>query len=85
MSFSLTLSRLSSQSPMQGRADTQRNLHKHRKWVNRNHMNFKWEVLHLVQNKLMNQDRLGTDYLDSSSNDCDLRKNKPNLLTRFFS
>lgn len=57
---------------MQGRADTQRNLHKHRKWVNRNHMKFKWEVLHLVENNLMNQDRLGTDYLDSSSSEKDL-------------
>lgn len=67
MSFSLTLPRLSSQSPMQGRADAQRNLHKHRKWFNKNHMKFKREILHLEQNNLMNQHRLGTDYPDSNS------------------
>ena len=57
---------------MQGRADTQRNFHKHRKWVNRNHVKFKCEVLHLVQNNLMNQYRLDTDHPDSSSNEKDL-------------
>lgn len=69
MSFSWTFPRLLSQSPVPGRADTQRNLHKHRKWFNKNHMKFKWEILQLVLNNLMNQHRLDTNYPDSNSNE----------------
>jgi len=57
---------------MQGGTDTQRNPHKHKKWANRNHTKFRWEVLNLAQKTLMNQDRFGTNYLDSSSNEKDL-------------
>lgn len=49
--------------PLQGRADTQR------KWFNKTRMKFKWEILQLVLNNLMNQHRLGTNYLDSNSNE----------------
>lgn len=55
MSFTWTLARLSSVShALQGRVGTQRKLHRHRKWVSRNHIKFKWEVLHLGLNNLMN-------------------------------
>lgn len=69
MSFSLILPKLLSQSPVPGGADTQTNLHKHSKWFNKNHMKFKWEILQLVLNNLMNQHRLGTNYSNSNSNE----------------
>lgn len=55
VSFTLTLAKLSSVlHTLQGRADTQRKHHGHRKWVNRSHMKLMWKVLHLGHNSLMN-------------------------------